>query len=156
MIEINIPGGESLKLYHIVMDYNGTLAMDGELIEGVEACLLQLAKVSELNVITADTHGSVAKKLAGLPIKLHIINGSAQDRQKVDFVNSLGSQGVVAIGNGANDQLMLHKAVLGIGLIQTEGAALKTLLAAEIICTNILDALGLLINHKRLQATLKI
>ncbi len=155
MIHINIPGGESLQLSHVVMDYNGTLAGDGELITGVETCLQQLAGVSELHVISADIHGSVAKKLAGLPVKLHIIKGSNQDRQKVDIVYSLGSQGVVAVGNGANDYLMLKRAVLGIGLIQTEGAALKTLLTADIICTSIVDALNLLINQKRLQATLK-
>lgn len=155
MIQINIPGSKSLKLSHVVLDYNGTLARDGELIAGVESCLHQLADVSELHVITADTHGTVAKKLADLPVTLHIISDSKQDRQKVDLITSLGFQGVVAIGNGANDHLMLKRAVLGIGLIQTEGAALKTLLAADIICTSIVDAFHMLINDKRIQATLR-
>ena len=35
MIEISIPGNETLQLRHLICDYNGTLALDGELIEGV-------------------------------------------------------------------------------------------------------------------------
>ena len=35
MIEIAIPGGESLRLAHALLDFNGTLAQDGQLIEGV-------------------------------------------------------------------------------------------------------------------------
>lgn len=34
MIEINIPGFGSLELDHLVLDYNGTMALDGQLIEG--------------------------------------------------------------------------------------------------------------------------
>ena len=35
MIEIDVPGFGALRLEHLVLDYNGTLACDGMLLEGV-------------------------------------------------------------------------------------------------------------------------
>jgi soluble P-type ATPase len=50
---------------------------------------------------------------------------------------------------------MVKEAALGIAVIEKEGAAVETLLAADIVCGNILDALELLLNPKRLIATLR-
>ena len=36
MLTIPIPGRSALQLQHIVLDYNGTIALDGELMPGVE------------------------------------------------------------------------------------------------------------------------
>lgn len=33
MIELNIPGRGNLQLHHLVTDVNGTLAVDGELLD---------------------------------------------------------------------------------------------------------------------------
>ena len=44
MIEIAVPGYKVIRLKHLVLDYNGTLSFDGELIPGVEACLNRLSK----------------------------------------------------------------------------------------------------------------
>ena len=63
--------------------------------------------------------------------------------------------GCVAIGNGRNDRLMLRDAVLGIALVQTEGAAAEAIANADVVCTHILDALDLLANPLRLAATLR-
>ncbi len=35
MLEIDIPGKSTLKLSHLVLDYNGTVACDGHLLPGV-------------------------------------------------------------------------------------------------------------------------
>lgn len=35
MLIIEIPGRELLTLSHLVLDYNGTIAEDGEIIEGI-------------------------------------------------------------------------------------------------------------------------
>ena len=37
MIAINIPGSTSIEARHLVLDFNGTLAIDGKLIEGKES-----------------------------------------------------------------------------------------------------------------------
>lgn len=50
---------------------------------------------------------------------------------------------------------MLESAGLGIVLIQEEGANVETLLSAGVVCKDILSALKLLLNKKRLVATLR-
>ena len=34
MIRIDVPGREIIEIEHVVLDYNGTIALDGQLIEG--------------------------------------------------------------------------------------------------------------------------
>ena len=42
MIKIEIPGREAIVVEHLVLDYNGTIAEDGDLIKGVEDRLTAL------------------------------------------------------------------------------------------------------------------
>ena len=79
----------------------------------------------------------------------------SQAGAKLRYVTGLGTDTVVAIGNGRNDRKMLNAAALGIALVQREGGATETLSSADVVCTNILDALELLRNPKRLIATLR-
>ena len=68
---------------------------------------------------------------------------------------ALGADRVVAIGNGRNDEAMLRAARLGIAVIGTEGAATATLLAADVVCTSVTDALDLLLDERAITATLR-
>ncbi len=156
MIEVDIPGAGVLRLAHLVFDYNGTLARDGELLGGVAEKIAELSDNIQIHIITADTHGTVGQKLSGLPCSLQIIGPSGQDRQKEAYICALGAENVAAIGNGRNDSLMLKSAALGVALIQEEGACIAAILQADIICTDILDALDLLLKPDRLKATLRI
>jgi soluble P-type ATPase len=58
MIEIDIPGFGELSLEHLVLDYNGTLAIDGYPVPGIEFRLQALSERLKLHVVTADTFGS--------------------------------------------------------------------------------------------------
>lgn len=155
MIEIVIPGVGPLRLQHLVLDYNGTIALDGELLAGVGEKMAELASRLTIHVITADTHGTVREKLAGLPCTLTLIGPGAQDVSKRDYVIGLGRERCAAVGNGRNDVLMLEAAALGIGLLQQEGASAGTLRAADLVCTSIVDAFDLFLRPARLQATLR-
>ena len=155
MITINIPGYKELILKHLVMDYNGTLAVDGNLIQGVKELLALLADRIHLHVITADTFGNARKNLEDVDCSLEILKKDNQQLEKAEFITRLGKDNVVAIGNGLNDTLILKGAALGIALIQKEGAAATTLQNSDIISNNITDALELLLNPKRLVATLR-
>jgi len=155
MIELQIPGGAQLLLCHLVLDFNGTLARDGELLSGVAEKMAELADHLQLHVITADTHGTVGRKLTGVPCSLEIIGPKGQDCQKEAYVRALGKDLVVAIGNGRNDLLMLKTAELGIALIQEEGASVPAILQADLVCSDILSAFDLLLNPARLIATLR-
>lgn len=155
MILISIPGTGTLQLKHLVMDYNGTLAVDGCLLEGVSERLLQLHGQLELHVVTADTFGGVQNALGHLPCSVHVLPLGDQDQAKENYIRNLGADWTVAMGNGRNDRRMLAGAALGIGVILAEGACVSTLAAADVVCRSIEDALDLLLFPQRLIATLR-
>jgi soluble P-type ATPase len=155
MIEIDIPGNKKLQLEHLVLDYNGTIAFDGALIDGVKKCLNELSQMLTIHVITADTFGSVKKALENIDCKLAVIPLNHQDKAKLEYIKNLGSEKTVSMGNGVNDRLMLKASALGVAVIQGEGAAFETLASADVVCTDIQSALSLLSNPLRLIATLR-
>ena len=155
MIEIDIPGNRKLQLEHLVLDYNGTIAFDGALMDGVEKCLAELSQKMIIHVITADTFGSVKKALKNIDCKLAVIALDRQDVAKLEYVKNLGYDKTVSMGNGVNDRLMLKASVLGVAIVSGEGAAFETLASADVVCTDILSALSLLSNPLRLIATLR-
>lgn len=155
MLKIEIPDSKIIKAEHLVLDFNGTLAVDGYFIEGVIEKLVLLSSLLRLHILTADTFGTVEKELKGLSVTLKILEMANQDRQKLDHVKNLGADKVIAVGNGRNDVLMLKESALSIGVIQAEGAFSQIINCSQLICTSINDALSLLINPKRLLATLR-
>ena len=155
MLHIDIPNGPTFAFRHLVLDYNGTLAEDGTLLPGVAERIVEIARYLQVHVLTADTHGTVAAQLRGLPCHIHIVDKSRQDRAKLAYVETLDPAAVVCVGNGRIDRLMLKEAALGIALIQHEGASVETLLNADVVCTSIADAFDLLLKQNRLRATLR-
>ena len=155
MININIPKKKKIKVEHLVLDFNGTLAIDGKLIPNVKDIINRLSKRIKIHVLTADTFGSSKKELTGINCSLHILSYTSQDTQKKQYVTDLGKDSVIAIGNGKNDAMMLKEAAIGIVVIQEEGASIKSLQNTDIICKNIIDALNLLRKEKRITATLR-
>jgi soluble P-type ATPase len=151
----DIPGFGSLQLEHLVLDYNGTLAVDGELLPGVAERLRALAPQLSIVVVTADTFGSVHQELRGLPVDVRVLPRDGQDIAKRELVRGLGAQGCFAIGNGRNDGLMLRSAAVGVAVLQREGAASVTLRAADVVALTIQDALDLLLHPLRLVASLR-
>jgi len=57
MLRISIPGRRTYELGHLVLDLNGTIALDGGLLPGVEDRLKALAERLVVHLATADTHG---------------------------------------------------------------------------------------------------
>lgn len=156
MLEIAIPGNETLRLDHLVADFNGTLAVDGVLLPGVADALRNVASRLAIHVVTADTFGCAHDALEGLPVELIILSSGPHDVAKRRYVEQLDARRSVAIGNGRNDRLLLAAAALGIVVVQGEGAATQTLMAADVTAPDILAALGLLLHPSRLVATLRI
>jgi P-type E1-E2 ATPase len=156
MIELLIPGQPvTWKLQYLVLDLNGTLALDGILLEGVGQRIRELAHSLEIFILTADTFGTAARQFAGYPCKLHLLTPEDQIRQKEAFVTKLGAEHCVAIGNGMNDQGMLRAARLGICISGPEGASVEAIHSADIVIPEINSALDLLLHTKRLIATLR-
>lgn len=157
MISISIPGfkKETFQIKHLLLDFNGTLAIDGKLIEGVKEKLQVLSNKLQIHVLTGNTFGTAQEELEDVPCKLFLLPKVNQSAEKEKYVESLENDSFIGIGNGRNDQKMLRSSAIGIIVIQKEGAAFQTLLEADIISENILDALDLLNNTLRLKATLR-
>lgn len=155
MIDVDIPGHGRLKLEHLVLDYNGTLAVDGNLLPNVAAAIRELSKDLRIRVITADTFGKVRAQMEQLPVEVTVLPSEQIHLAKLAFIRALGPDLTVAIGNGRNDREMLKHAALGICVLQEEGAAVETLLNARIAVSNVVDGLNLLLFPRRLVATLR-
>jgi soluble P-type ATPase len=155
MIELNIPGRGLIQLQHLVCDVNGTLAVDGQLLEGVKLSLSKLSDRLTLHLLTADTHGKqdIIDQRLGLRA-VHIQPGD-EAGQKENYVRQLGAETIVAIGQGANDAGMLRTAALGICILSHEGTAVETLLGADLVVANIDEALEILEKPLRIVATLR-
>lgn len=155
MIEIDIPGRGLVRLSHLVLDYNGTLAVDGAVIDGVAERIGRLSEYVEVHVVTADTFGKAAAGLAGIDCTVTVLEPGDQTEAKRRYVVDLGAGSVVAMGNGRNDREMLKVATLGVVTVLGEGAAVETLVAADLVCSCILDGLDLLLHPLRLKASLR-
>jgi soluble P-type ATPase len=155
MVTVAIPGQQALRLEHLVLDFNGTLACDGALLDGAAELLKQLAQQLRIHVVTGDTFGRARAELAGLPCDIVILDPADQARAKRDYVLRLGPDSVACIGNGRNDRGMMEVAALGIAVIQAEGASPATVFEADVVARDVREALQLLLNPLRLAATLR-
>lgn len=155
MIELNIPGRGTYQLQYLVTDVNGTLAVDGQLVDGVRRAITTLRDRLEIYLVTADTFGrqdAIDTALGLTSIRLQPGNEAAQ---KAAVVHRLGSPAVVAVGQGANDAAMLKEAALGICVLSPEGAAVGTLFSADLVVPSILAAFDLLEKPLRIVAGLR-
>jgi soluble P-type ATPase len=155
MLELNIPGRDNVSLEHLVMDVNGTLAVDGILLSGVAKRIGALRDRLTVHLLTADTHGRQATIDHLLNLQAVHIRQGDEAGQKAAFVRQLGAERVVAIGQGANDAQMLKTAVLGICVLSVEGLAVETLISADLLMPDILSALDLFDRPLRLIASLR-
>ena len=155
MIRINIPGIGEINLEHVVFDVNGTLAVDGKLLPGIPEQIKRIKEHLQIHLLTADTHGKQSVIDQQLGLKAVRIQAGNEKEQKADYIQQLGASQTVAVGQGANDALMIEAARLGICVISPEGTALDALLKADLVVPDILSALEILINPIRLKASLR-
>ncbi len=154
-MELAIPGFGTLRLEHLVVDYNGTLAVDGRLLRGVRTRLERLARSLRVHVVTADTFGKARAGLRGLNCRLEVLRRGGEARAKAAYVRRLGPSRVACIGNGRNDRLMLRMARVGIAVVQAEGASAEAVAAADLLMPSVTDALDLFMQPGRLVASLR-
>jgi len=126
------------------------LAVDGLVSEKIKELLKELGKTYKLVVLTADTYGTLEKEFNGLPITVDKIKNEIEKEKAAEKYSPY-----IGIGNGNNDCLMLEKSELGILIIGEEGASTNALLKSDIVINNIKDAINLLLNEKRIIATLR-
>lgn len=155
MVRLDIPGFGSLALSYLVLDYNGTLAVDGHVLEGAHEELVAIAGHLDIHVVTGNSYGDVETRLAGWNVQLTCLPALGQAQAKRSYVEKLGANRTVAIGNGRNDAPMLRAAALGIAVLGSEGLATDAAKDADILVRHVVDAIGLLLHPTRLIASLR-
>lgn len=154
-MKLDIPNKGIYNINNIALDYNGTLATDGEIEESTLKLLLNLAEKFNIYILSADTHGNIAKKLKDKPFEVIVVSSENGQKDKADFIKQIGSEETIAIGNGNIDILMFREAIVSIGIMGREGIAVKALLEADIVVASIKTALELIENPLRIIATLR-
>jgi len=157
LINIKIPGrAKVLALAHLVLDFNGTIALNGILLPGVKEKLNDLSEKLEIHILTADTFGTSQEACQQINGRVVVLQQNKECAiLKKEFIEALGKEKVVSIGNGTNDTLMLKNSALGIAVLGPEGTSLKAIQSAGVIVTDINHGLDLLLNPQRLIATLR-
>ena len=149
-----IPGRGALRLRHLVCDVEGTLTVDGRFQEGLLRPLLSLRDRLELHLLTVDAYrqqGNLDFRLGLQAVRLKI---GEEEQQKRVYVIQLGT-GVAAIGHGLDDVGMLEAADLSVCILSPEGAATKTLIAADLVVPDMIRALELFANPLRIVNSLR-
>ena len=154
MKTIAVPGWGSVELENLVLDLNGTLSESGDFIPGVVDYLEKLKSQSfKIYILSGDTRGTLKHVFQdSLQIK-SVVTRSA--REKRAFVESIGAEHTVCVGNGNIDVEMFKVARLSICTIQAEGATTQAMLQADIVVTNIKHAFEILLDPNKLIASLR-
>ena len=154
-MKIEIPGYGELNITHLLLDYNGTIAVDGVIPVKVRERLTELSKEFQIYVLTADTHGTAAKQCEGLGVNLRTFPVGNAAEHKLAAVEEFEGTNCICIGNGRNDMLMFQKAALSIAVMDTEGMYAGLLKEADICVRTIEDGLDLLRFPKRIIADMR-
>jgi len=155
VIEITIPGRGNYTINNLVLDLNGTIAVDGDIIGGVKEKLAILSQKLDIFLVTADMNKNAERLVKDLPVKLYKIKENKENDQKLRVVLKKGKNNTVSIGNGCNDVSMLKESAIGICIVGGEGASADAMMASNLVVVTINDALDLLLKPNRLGATLR-
>ena len=155
MIEVEIPGQCAYRFEHLVLDLNGTISLDGSVIEGVPERLELLGRLVDITIVTADTRGRAQELGKSLRVKAYKVDPGDEQAQKLKLVRQLGSENTVSIGNGSNDASILKESILGICVLGPEGTSSEAMANCNLVISDINAALDLLIKPERLIATLR-
>lgn len=155
MLKIQIPGREVLQIENFVFDYNGTIATDGKISEGIKEKLSELSKRVNIYVATADTYGNASQECAKYGLQVKLLTSGETRNAKKEFVQQLNPMSTVCFGNGYNDEQMISDCLLSVGILGEEGIYAGLLSKCDIVVNSIENALDLFIKSNRLIALLR-
>ena len=128
MIIIEIPGREPLRIDHVVLDYNGTVAVDGLLLKGAGERISRLREHVKVHVLTRQCEP------LGVEVRTFPREGAAGCKEEI--VRGLEG-GVACLGNGFNDIQMFDAARLSIAVLEREGMCAALLGHAAVVVRSI-------------------
>ncbi len=155
MISVPIPGWGELAIEYVMVDFNGTMALDGKLKKEVNEVIDKISRYVKVFVLTADAYDSVDSELSASAVTFIKVNKNMSGEEKAKIVRELGPEKIVAIGNGANDAAMVKEAALGIAVVGEEGCSTALIKEADLVVSDVVKAFGLIAHPERLVATLR-
>jgi soluble P-type ATPase len=154
MITIQRPGKEPLEIEYILLDFEGTLASDRRVHPKTKDKINLLSKRTKIYILTKEEKEVVAEVLKKVKAEIIYLAEEEASQQKLDLLRQLGAIKTVAIGNGVDDAPMIDEAGLGICIMSSEGTSAEAMKKADVVVSNILDALDFLLKPLRQKATL--
>jgi soluble P-type ATPase len=152
----NIPNGKSLEIRNILFDINGTIQFDGNISREISQKIMELKEFFNIILVSADTRGNLKELAELLKVRYEKLDQNRPEhKQKGEIIEKYNKDHTIAVGNGKNDELMLSKAILGIVVIGSEGASVKAINAADIVVNNPIDAINIILDEKKVIATLR-
>ncbi len=154
MITIQRPGQEPLAINFILLDFEGTLASDRRVHPKAKDKINLLSKRTKIYILTKEEKERVEEVLKKVKAEIIYLTEGDSSQKKLDLLRQLGATGTVAVGNGLEDGPMIEEAGLGVCVIGKEGASADAVKKADVIFTDILNALDFLLKPFRQKATL--
>jgi soluble P-type ATPase len=149
-MKVEVPNYGKIDISSVIFDLNGTLGEEGRVSDEVKHLLERLADRYTVVVLSSDTFGTLEEELAGLPLRIERVS-SGEEKAEV----AKGYAPYAAVGNGNNDVAMLEGAEISFCVIGREGATVDALLASDVVVTDVKDAIAMLLNERKLMATLR-
>ncbi len=155
MISIKNLGMEPLEIRNLALDFNGTIATDGQIIPGLQEKIAAIeAQGVRVCCLTADSHGTATPQCEKAGIEVRRFPLAEAGLEKAAIVQEMKGD-TMAIGNGLNDIPMLDAAEMAVAVIGPEGCSARLISHADIVVTSIFDALDLLLKPTRAKGLLR-
>jgi soluble P-type ATPase len=154
MISIQRPGMESLDIHFVLIDFEGTLAMDGRVHPKAKDKVNLLSKRAAITILTKSNREKVEETLTKMKVEILSVTEGDSSQQKLNILQRLGPHQTAVIGNGLDDVRIMEQAGLGMCVIGKEGSSAEAMAKADLVVTNVLDALDFLLKPLRQRATL--
>ncbi|MHA1149323.1 MAG: HAD family hydrolase [Promethearchaeota archaeon] len=157
MKKIQIPNHGELIIKNIIFDINGTLQFKGVISDEIISKFRELKKIYNVYLVSSDTRGNLKTIASKLEVEYVKINpkGITDSEAKNQELIKLGKDITIAVGNGNNDDLMLKNAVIGIVIIGTEGASVKSIINADVAFNDPINAIDFLLDDTMIISTLR-
>lgn len=154
MITIQRHGQPPIQIEFLLIDYEGTLAIDGRVHPKAKDKVNLLSKRLKISILANGDKEKVEERLKNVKAEVLFLKEGEASREKLDLLRRLGPERTVAFGNGMDDAPMLGEAGFSICVMGKEGAAGETLRTADLVVIDILNGLDFLLKPLRQKSTL--
>jgi soluble P-type ATPase len=154
MLTLHRPGQDPFEIEFILIDFEGTLAQDRRIHPKAKDKINLLSKRTRIYVLAKGEKEFLDEAFRKVNAEPFYSKEGETTQQKLDLLRQLGADKTIAIGNGVDDAQLLEEACFGICVVGREGASGEAIRRADLVVSNIIDALDFLLKPLRQKATL--